>query len=541
MKEKIYIVGHKNPDSDSICSAIAYAELKQKLNINAIACRLGPLNEETKYILKKFNVNNPLLIDDARSQLCDIDIDKAHKINSDCTVKEAWKSLLDDNHCLCVMDNDKLVGMITTNDLAKLRLTDFKSIEKMMSDVKLESIASTIKGKILNNVDDFKCSGAVYILTLTESSEYNDKIKGGICVLSDNTSMQESIIKAGAKCLVLSCGREASPKVIELAKANNCAIISTNKDSMAVAQVINESFSIDKIMTTELLVHRDNEYVEDILTKMLNSRFRSYPVLDKNNQLLGTVSRFHLFNFKKKHFILIDHSAKNQSINNIERAYVEEIIDHHHIGNIQTDHPIYYRNQICGCTSTIIAQLYEENGVTPSPEMCGLMLSAIISDTLHFKSATTTDLDVNMAHKLAKLANINLDEYALEMLSASVALIDSTPKQILNRDLKNYEINGYKIAVGQTNYHNIEDLQSILPDFQSALEKQRDDQGNDLLVMMFTHVSAEGSMIVYSGKLSYIMEEIIETSFGDNSGYDRNIISRKQQLMPKLSEIIRNV
>ncbi len=542
MNEKIYVVGHRNPDSDSICSAIAYANLKQQLNVNTVACRLGPLNEETKYILRKFNLENPLLMDDARSQLSDIVIDKPNIIDINSTVKQAWKQVLvNDNHGLCVVDNNKLVGFITPSNLSMLRLTHYKDVEKMMQNATLESIASTIKGEVVLNVDNFSYDGSVYIYTLNESDEYIDKLKNSICVLSDNVIKQREVIEAGAKCLVISCGMNVTEEILAFAKERNCAIITATKDSMAIAQVINESFPVKYIMATDLITYNEDDYVDDVLKKILNYRYRSFPVLDKDGNLLGTVSRFHLFKPQKKKFILVDHSAKNQSIKNIDKAQVLEIIDHHHIGNIETDYPIYYRNQICGCSATIVAQLYQENSIEPSVAMAGIMLSAIISDTLHFKSATTTKLDIDIAKWLSELAKVDIDTYAKEMLSASIALIDSTPTLILNRDLKKYEIDNKSIAIGQTNYYNFEDLQSILPEFRSNLEKECKTANHDLLIMVFTHVAAEGSMFVYSGELSYIMEDVIETTFDSNSGYDRSIISRKQQLVPKVLEIVKEI
>ena len=294
-------------------------------------------------------------------------------------------------------------------------------------------------------------------------------------------------------------------------------------------------------MSRNPITFQDDEYVDDVAKKMANTRYRSYPVLDIEGKAVGAVSRYHLLNYRRKKFILVDHSAKNQAINNIEDAEIEEIIDHHHIGNIETSYPIFYRNQRCGCTCTIIAQLYKENGITPSAQMAGIMMSAIISDTLHFKSATTTQLDKDIAYGLAEIAGVDLDHYADEMLSASVALKESTPTQILNRDLKTYDMGKYKIAIGQTNYKNIEDIQAILPAFRQQLEKEQTTKQFDLMVMMFSHIMAEGTMFVYSGPLSYVMNEIIDTKFDDHSGYDHDIISRKQQLMPKLSVILKQM
>lgn len=535
-----YIIGHRNPDTDSICSAIAYANLKNELNKNAIACRLGPLNDETKFVLNTFKVEPPLIIKDARSQIKDINYDQANLINENATIKEAWKTLLsNDMHGLCVIDdNENFKGFITSSNLSKLRLTNYQDIALMMKNTSVSAIAKTLKGNVELDFENHYHNGNVFILTLIEENSIREKVKDSICITSDNTNMQKNLIMNGAKILVIAYGLKPEQSIIDLATKHSCAIITTPKDSMAIAQVINESFSVKNVMSTDIISFNTEDYVEDIAKKMQNTRYRSYPIFDKNNKLVGTISRYHLFKHSKKHFILVDHSEKGQSVENIEKAYIEEIIDHHHIGNIETGHPIYYRNERCGCTSTIIAALYKENNIIPSKEMAGLMLSAIISDTLFFKSSTTTKKDIEAAKELAKLAEVDIEKYAIEVLNASVSLIDSTPKEILNRDLKLYKINGYDIAVGQSNYYETEGLQTILPEFKNYFDDELESKGYDLLVMMFTHVTGEGSQIVYGGKISTVIDQFIETKISENIGYDHNIISRKQQLLPKLNEYI---
>ncbi len=541
--KKVYVVGHRNPDTDSICSAIAYANLKRELNYNVEPRRLGPLNEETKYVLKKFSVDVPDIIDDARSQICDIDIDKPNLINESLTIKETWKKLLENEmHALCVVDNQGiLIGYVTSSNLASLRTTHYKEIEKYMQHATTKSIASTIKGEVVLDCKNFNHTGAVYIITLMNSEEYQSKVSNGICILSDNIENQKAIIQSGAKCLVIACDRNIDESVIKLAKKHDCALIKTQKDSMAIAQVINESFPINLIMTKTIATFNENDYVEDVLKQLLNYRYRSFPIVDNDGKLKGVISRFHLLKYKKKRFILVDHSAMNQSVPNINKARIEEVIDHHHIGNIETDHPIFYRNQVCGCTASIVAQMYKEQGITPSTQMAGIMLGAIISDTLNFKSATTTKFDINLASELANIAKIDLEDYALEVLGASVALVDSSMSEIFTRDLKEYEVNGFKLAIGQTNYYKPEDLQSILPQFKEHLEKAQQDKQCDLAIMMFTHVTGEGSMLVYYGKIKHAFESIIETKIDDNTGYDHSMISRKQQLMPRLLDSIRSM
>lgn len=543
MQQYVYIVGHKNPDTDSICSALAYAELKQRLGVHAIPCRLGPLNEETKYVLKRFGLENPLLLKDARSQLRDIDIDEPTLISTKTSLKEAWDVLFKArNKSLFVLDEQqKLTGIVSTSNLASPRMMSDELMQKLMKTASLSALAKTINGEIDYEPKNFKTNGKVFIVTLNDGTKFEENFKHSITILSDGNRKQRQLLEMGTRCMIITCNEQISPDNLELARKQDCAVIRTPWDTMKVAKVINEAFPVESLMSRNPITFQDDEYVDDVAKKMANTRYRSYPVLDIEGKAVGAVSRYHLLNYRRKKFILVDHSAKNQAINNIEDAEIEEIIDHHHIGNIETSYPIFYRNQRCGCTCTIIAQLYKENGITPSAQMAGIMMSAIISDTLHFKSATTTQLDKDIAYGLAEIAGVDLDQYADEMLSASVALKESTPTQILNRDLKTYDMGKYKIAIGQTNYKNIEDIQAILPAFRQQLEKEQTTKQFDLMVMMFSHIMAEGTMFVYSGPLSYVMNEIIDTKFDDHSGYDHDIISRKQQLMPKLSVILKQM
>ncbi|MCR5794103.1 MAG: putative manganese-dependent inorganic diphosphatase [Solobacterium sp.] len=544
MNDYIHVIGHKHPDSDSICSAITYADILNRCGQKAIPCRQGPLNEETKFILKRFNQENPLLLTDARARLKDIDLDAPTSILPTETVHHAWHVMLHtQNRSLFVVDTDgSLCGICTASDLSRVRTHPDASLTKLLSTASLANIAKTIGGKIVVDPAEFHSNGRVHIITLEDIDNMAKMFKDGLCILSSGNDKQLALIEAGISCLVITCGQPASPEVIEAAKRKSCAVIESEEDTMHAARVITESYSVEHIMTRNVITFDEEEFVEDLPAKMMNSRVRAYPVMDKNGRVTGAVSRYHLRNYQKLKFALVDHSAMNQTIDHVDKAYLTAIIDHHHIGNVTTDHPIEYRNHRCGCTCTILSMLYQENGMLPDKNMSGLLLSAILSDTLNFRSATTTDEDRMTAKWLAERAGIDdIDAYAREMLGASVALKDSTPHEILNRDLKSYEIGNYRFAIGQTNYSRMEEVQSILPAFTENLEKEQEQKGLDLLVMLFTDVMGEGSLFVYDGPLSYVMEDVIETKFDEHSGFDPHIISRKQQMMPKLSEILMNI
>ena len=439
MNSTIYVTGHRHPDSDSICAAITYADLLRRCGQDATPCRQGPLNEETKFILKRFHQENPLLLTDARTMIKDIDIDEPMVIRKDETVHHAWHEMLrTQNRSLFVVDEEgKLCGICTTSNLSYVRLQPDGDLDALMATARLEDIARTIGAKIRVTPKQFRNSGHIHIVTVEEEEICHYPLKDGIVLMSTGSEKQKRVIDCGAACLVLTCEVPATDEVLEYARAHDCALIETGLDTMHAARIISESYAVENIMSRDPIFFRDTEYINDVAAKMMKSRVRSYPVLDENDVIVGAISRYHTLSHNRRKFVLVDHSAVNQSVMHVEEADLVAIIDHHHIGGIQTDRPIMYRNVKCGCTCTIISTLYQENGMLPDADMSGLLLSAILSDTLNFKSATTTDRDRATAAWLAGLAGItDIDDYAREMLGASVALKDSTPHEILNRDLK---------------------------------------------------------------------------------------------------------
>lgn len=544
MNEMIYVTGHRHPDSDSICAAITYSDLLRRCGYQATACRQGPLNEETKFILKRFHQENPLLLTDARTMISDIDIDPPMKIRAEETVHHAWHEMLrTQNRSLFVVnDDDRLAGIVTTSNLSYVRLQPDGDLDSLMATAKLEDIAHTINGSVRYQPKNYHTNGHVYIITVEELEADRYPLKNSIAMMSNGDDKQKAVIDLGVACLIITCGEKISDEVFEYAKAHDCALIEADIDTMHAARIVCESYAIEHVMTKDPIFFRDTEYINDVVVKMTRSRVRSYPVLNENDEIVGAISRFHTQNYNRRKFVLVDHSAENQSVAHVNEADIIAIIDHHHIGGIQTDRPIMYRNVKCGCTCTIISNLYQENGLLPDPDMSGLLLSAILSDTLNFKSLTTTEMDRVAAAWLAKRAGIeDIDAYAREMLGASVSLKDSSMQEILNRDLKSYEVGSYKFAIGQTNYSHMEEVQKILPEFKETVKAEQEKMKLDLLVMLFTDVMGEGSLFVFYGPLSKVIYDMIETKFDEHSGFDPNIISRKQQMMPKLSTLIKAI
>ena len=544
MNELIYVTGHRHPDSDSICAAITYADLLKRCGQEAVACRQGPLNEETKFILKRFHQENPLLLTDARTMISDIDIDPPMKIRRDETVHHAWHEMLrTQNRSLFVVDeNDRLVGICTTSNLSYVRLQPDGDLDSLIATAKLEDMAHTINGEVRYEPENFHSNGHINIITVEQLQDDRYPLRNGIVMMTTGEQKQKDAIDQGAACLIITCGEHLSDTMLEYARAHRCAVIESKIDTMHAARIISESYTVEHIMTKEPMFFRETDYVTDVAARMQKNRVRSYPVLNDKDEIVGAISRYHTLNHNRRKFVLVDHSAVNQTISHVEEAEIIAIIDHHHIGGIQTDRPIMYRNVKCGCTCTIISNLYQENGLLPDADMSGLLLSAILSDTLNFKSLTTTESDRIAAAWLAQRAGIaDIDDYAREMLGASVSLRDSSMHDILNRDLKSYEVGSYKFAIGQTNYSRMEEVQKILPEFKETMKAEQEKLKLDLLVMLFTDVMGDGSLFVFYGPLSSVIHDMIETTFDDHSGFDTKIISRKQQMMPKLSALIKNI
>ena len=506
MNNTIYVTGHTNPDTDSIASAMAYANLLRLQGHNAVACRLGPLNEESKFVTKYFDIEGPLLINDARTQLRDIEIDAPIIIKHTATVKDAWNAILQStNQRLVVVDDEeKLCGIVSKTNLTTARLLDAHGAANLLAHASIDNIAKTVDGIIVNE-SSTTTNGHVYIISNEDEIMATHHIENSICIVTNNIDLQKFTIEKGINCLILARNNPAYNDVITYAQEKGCSIISSTFDTMKIAKVINESFPINTIMTKKLITFYDNEYIDDVEKKMRNTRFGSYPIINDNGNVIGQISRYHIQNYAPKKFVLVDHSSIEQSIRHIDQAEILAIIDHHHIGTIKTNYPVDYRNQKCGSTATIITTIYQENGFLPDETYSGVLLSAIISDTLNFKSKTTTSFDIFTAKWLAERAKVNINEYAIELLNASADIKDMDLQVILKRDLKTYKFDDYHIAVGQTNFKNIEDIQLIINEFREHMQTELEKHDYDLIIMMFTQVDSSGTLFEYAGRLSYIM------------------------------------
>lgn len=541
--QSIIVIGHKNPDTDSVCSAIAYAKLKNEIsNDKYVAKRAGHLNEETQFVLEYFGVEKPEYIKDVRTQVQDLEIRKVHGVSDNISLKKAWNMMREsDLYTLPVTKNNKLEGLITIGDIAKSYMDTYDNRILATAVTCYRNIVETLDGTmVLGDESKYIREGKVLIAAANPDMMENYIEKNDIVILGNRYESQLCAIEMGAGCIIVCEGASVSMTIQKLAKDNNCYIIATPHDTFTVARLINQSMPIGHFMCKDnLTTFNITDYIEEIQEIMAKKRYRDFPVLDENDDYVGQISRRILLTANKKKIILVDHNEKSQAVYGIDDARILEIIDHHRLGNIETISPVFFRNQPLGCTATIIYQMYRENGVEIDKKTAGLLCSAIISDTLMYRSPTCTQIDKDAACELARIADINVEEYAQEMFKAGSNLLSKSNKEICYQDFKKFNINDVKIAIGQINSISAEELKTIkvrLKDYLKEIIKEKD---IDMVYIMLTDIMKESTEVLFEGASS---KEIIEEAFNikshNNSVILRGVVSRKKQLLPTLMEVM---
>lgn len=544
MKDILYITGHINPDTDSICSAIAYAEFKNKTgNIHAIPIRLGEVNEECKFALEYWGVNKPPLIKSVKMQVSDLNLDKVAPIYQEISLKTAWSIMKKNNmKTLPVIDSDNnFLGIISLSDLTSAYMDIWDTNILSKSGTKLDNILDTLSANCIymqEKGSNFKGKIVVAAMEPNTASEIIEE--GDIVICGNQEDIQIAIINCNASLMIITDNHKPTDEVIEFAKKKACTLITTPYDSFTCSRLITQSIPVSYVMIKDNIIKfRTDDLVDDIKDIMIKTRYRSYPVVDKNNHVIGTISRYHLISHNKKKVILVDHNEKTQSVHGIEDAEVLEIIDHHRIADIQTKQPIYFRNEPVGSTSTIIASIFFENGIRPSKKIAGLLCSAIISDTLLFKSPTSTNVDKIMLKRLAKIANIDINSYAKEMFKAGASFKDKTAKEVFYQDFKIFNLNEYKVGVSQISTMDVESFFPMRKEMIELMNLEAKNFNFNLLVFMLTDILNDGSEIFVVGENK---EDIISMAFNidlqGNSIYIPGILSRKKQVIPPLSEAL---
>ena len=535
----IHITGHKHPDTDSICSAIGYANLKQKLGYEAIACRLGEINHETDYILKRFGFNEPMILVDARMRLNEIDIDRAVTIKEETTIFEAWQLMSTEKKVLCVVDdNNVLLGVLTNSNISTVAMGDTAKSIELLSKTPIEYIVKTISGALIYAPKVTRLNGKVSIVAVAEHKLDNYELKDRTVIVGNDTEAQLQAIEKDAACLVIVWADYVKDEVIKYAKEKGCAIILSGHGTLNTSRYIFYSSPIKFIMSTNLVTFDKSEFVDDVLNKVVKSRYRSYPVVDDKGKIFGLISRYHLLNAHRKQIILVDHNETAQSVDGLAEADLIEVVDHHRIGDIQTSKPINFRNQLVGSTCTIIANLYDENRVPLEKNMAGLLCAAILSDTLNFKSPTTTLTDIHTAQRCARIAELNTDALAKDIFTEGAGLHEKSALDIIENDIKEFTVGNYRVRVGQMSLFDINQIETVREDILKAMRTYVEEKRIDLVLLLFTSLEHHGSALLYMGKEKWIAEEAFPGIDNHKLSLFPDLLSRKKQVMPKLSSVV---
>ena len=537
---KVYVIGHKNPDTDSICSALAYANLKKIITGHEyVARRAGQLNEETQYVLKRFGVTPPALLSNVKTQVKDMDIRRISGIEGNVSIKRVWELMKQiDTKTMPVMEEGELEGLITIGDIATSYMEVYDNRILATAKTQYSSIADTLDGEVVSgNKEDYMVDGKVVIAALSPDLMENFIEKNDLVVLGNRYESQLCAIEMEAGCIVVCQGSKVSRTIRRFAEERNCVIISTPHDTFTVARLINQSIPVKYFMTKEnITLFKTTDYIEDIKSVMTKKRYRDFPVVDKQGRFVGFISRSRLMDARKKQVILVDHNEKTQAVDGIEEANIREIIDHHRLGSgIETVGPVYFRNQPVGCTATIIYQMYQENEVEVDQTMASLLCSAIISDTLMFRSPTCTAIDKSVAEKLAKIAEIDIKELAGNMFRAGSNLKNKSAKDICFQDFKKFEVSGIDLGVGQINSmckNELDEIkEKILPYTQAALLEK----GLDMMFIMLTNIIEESTELLCIGaNAKNVVKEAFDLPKDTEDVILEGVVSRKKQLIPAI-------
>ncbi len=537
--KKVYIVGHKNPDTDSICSSIAYAKLKSELSdgkYRYVAMRAGMLNEETQYVLHRFGVEAPKLLGDVHLRVIDVDVNRTPGIDSHTSIKEAWTMLKEQNaYTLAVTKEGKLEGVLTTGDIAMSYMDVYDSHILSNAKTQYQNIVHTLDGEVITgNPHAYFVKGKVAVAASSPEMMENYIEKDDLVILGNRYESQLCAIELDASCLVVCQGAQVSKTIKKMAEERDIVIITTPHDTFTVSRLINQSIPVRHFMNKDgLTIFKTTDYVENIKDIMAKKRTRDFPVIDKEGNFYGLISSRRLVDADKRCVILVDHNEKTQAVEGIDEAEILEIIDHHRLGSLETVSPVFFRNQPVGCTATIIYDIYKENQVEPDEVTAGLLCSAIISDTLLFRSPTATWMDKAAAEELAKIAGINMEELSQNMFQAGSNLKGKTAEEICFQDFKYFTIGDIRFGIGQVNSMHQEELTDIksrvLPYLANAATSQR----LDMVFFMLTNIVEESTELLCYGKGA---KDQVLTAFDLPADTDEihlaGVVSRKKQLVP---------
>jgi len=530
-----FVCGHRNPDTDSIVAAMSYASLYNMLGQNDyIPARLGHLNDETSFLLKRFGFQPPMMLTSVRTQVRDIEYDRPPRLGVNVPVSHAWSVMQEHPNfsALPVTEEDgTLFGMVTAGGVAE---SDMQSIQNpILKDAPIYNVLSALEGHILNREEDVfeSLSGEVVIALPAPGAPLKGVKAGAVVICGEQEDVVEQALKLKANCIIL-CQSSLAEKYRET--ASETCLITTPLDAWRTARLLYQATPVGRIARTEGIVsfHLD-DYLDDVREAVLQSRYRSYPVLDGDNRVVGTLSRYHLIQPRRKRIVLVDHNEVGQSVPGLEQAELVGIVDHHRLADVQTGYPVFMRNEPVGSTNTIIATMFQENGLMPGEKLAGLMAAAIISDTVMFKSPTTTPRDRRIAERLAKIAGLDLDELGREVFSANSA--DKSAEALLTADLKEFHLADHRLAIGQITTMDAPGLLRRKAEFLAEMKKLQEQKGYDQVFLMITDVLREGTELLYQGDAEIVKQAFSLNRKPGNPVFLKGVVSRKKQMVPALA------
>ena len=543
-QERIFVIGHKNPDTDSICSAIAYADIKNRTSqkVKYVAKRAGQINEETEYVLNRFGMQPPGYISNIGTQVKDMDIRMSPEADKSMSLKNAWDLMMEKSIVsLPIRDREgQLEGLITIGDIAKTYMDTTDSYLLSRAKTQYKRIAETIGGTVIEgNEHGYFVNGKVMVGTANPEMLKAYVEEDDLIIMGDREEDQLQAIAQNVSCIIVGMGIEVTEKVIKLAHEREIIIIRSPYDTFTIARLINQSIPVKYIMKTDNLVTFSTEdFTDDIQNEMIKHRHRAFPVINKKGKCIGTISRRNFLDMHKKKVALVDHNEKDQAVDNIEKAEIMEIIDHHKLGSLETMTPISFRNQPVGCTATILYEMYGEQKLEISPTIAGLICAAIISDTLMFRSPTCTLSDKMAAGALALIAGIDIEKFAREMFKAGSNLKDKSPEEIFYQDYKKFIAEGdINFGVGQISSMDTDELAVIKERLVPFMVSECGRHGVTRVYFMLTNIIEESTELLYYGDGSEEMAKIAFHMDPVDGAFDlKGVVSRKKQLIPALME-----
>ncbi|MCI8894379.1 MAG: putative manganese-dependent inorganic diphosphatase [Lachnospiraceae bacterium] len=540
--KKIWVIGHKNPDTDSICAAIAYTDLKNKLGEGRYESkRAGQLNEETKYVLDYFKVPAPGYVADVGAQVKDIEIRTTGGVSNHISMKKAWELMKEENVVTLPVTTEQgqLEGLIITGDIATSYMDVYDNEILARARTQYKNIKETVEGTLLEgNEHGYFVKGKVVVAAASPEMMEEYITDDDLVILGNRYEVQLCALEMNASCLIVCSGSPVSKTIRKMAAERGCVVISTPYDTFTVARLINQSIPIKYFMRREHLVtFGTEEYVDAVKEVMSKERHRDFPILDPDGRYVGMISRRNLLNMKKKQVILVDHNERSQAVDGIGGAEILEIIDHHRLGSLETISPVFFRNQPLGCTSTIIYQMYQEKGIAITEKIAGLLCSAIISDTLMFRSPTCTPMDRQAAEALAQIAGIQIEEHAKNMFQAGSDFKSKSPEEIFYQDFKTFFAAEMEFGVCQISAMSQEELRDVEEKLTPYLERVLSERKLSMVYVMLTNILEESTWLIYQGgNARRIAEGAFHVRQAEGAGglELRGVVSRKKQFIPAI-------